>query len=277
METQHKIESSYGLHESDSKGKGLFIGEAQVIQFPETASLADGVALTTIGKTVMVGMAAPDGVELHHRVRGVIVSAATITAVAAGTDPAVDVYRHLPTPPAITGALVSPAAAGNVDNGAHDFAVEYVNAAGDTLPGPVVSITVTNKTVNGQVLLNIPIGPTGTTARKIIASKAGAHVLYVAATVANNTAETYIYNIADSSLSTPAATSNTAGQTILSETIKLSSTTRGLCDQPLYGTVTAAAAAEVYPGCMYSLRSLTGASSGAVTLLNAQLVVEFIK
>ena len=256
METQQKIECSYGLHESDSKGTGLFIGHVQTLPFPETAALADGVALTTIGKTLMVGMAAPDGTELHHRVRGVRVSAATITAVAAGTDPAVDVYRHLPTPPAITGALVSPAAAGNVDNGAHDFAVEFVNAAGDTLPGPVVSITVADKTTNGQILLNIPIGPTGTTARKIIASKAGAHVLYVADTVANNTAETYTYNIADSSLSTGAATANTAGQTILSETIKLSSTTRGLCDQPLYGTVTAAAAAQVYPGSMYSLRAL---------------------
>ena len=277
METQTKTNGSYGLNESDSGGTGLFIGQAVPFHFPETASLADGVALTTIGKTVNVGFAAPDGTELHHRLRGVTVSAATITAVAAGTDPAVDVYRHLPTPPAITGALVSPAAAGNVDNGAHDFAVEFGNAAGDTLPGPVVSITVADKTTNGQVLLNIPIGPTGTTKRKIIASKAGAHVLYVAATVNDNTTETYLYNIADSSLSTPAATANTAGQTVLTGTIKLSSTTRGLCDQPLYGTVTAAAAAEVYPGCMYSLRSLTGASSGAVTLLNATLLVEIVK
>ena len=52
---------------------------------------------------------------------------------------------------------------GRIDAGAHDIAVEFVNAAGDTLPGPVVSVTVANASVNGQILVNLPIGPTGTT------------------------------------------------------------------------------------------------------------------
>lgn len=276
MDTQDRIVKSFGVAQKDSQGKGLFLGEAQLIPFPETAALADGVAATTIGKTLVVGAALPDGVATYHRLRGFTVSVATVTAVAAGTDPTVDLYRHLPTPPAIVGAaLESPAAAGNVDNGAHDFAVEFVNAAGDTTPGPVVSVTVADKTTNGKVRLPIPIGPTGTTARKIIASKAGAHVLYVAATVSDNTTETYLYNTADSSLSVGAATANTAGQTVLSAPVKLSSTTRSLNDQPLYGDVLAAAT-EVWPGCMYSLRCVTGASSGALTLLNAKVLIELV-
>lgn len=276
METQDRSVKSFGVAQKDSQGKGLFLGEAMLVPFPETASLGAGVAATTIGKTLVIGAALPDGVATYHRLRGFTVSVATVTAVTPGTDPSVNLYRHLPTPPAITAALESPAVAGLVDDGAHDFAVEFVNAAGDTTPGPVVSVTVADKATNGKVRLTIPIGPTGTTARKIISSKTGAHVLYVAATVADNTTETYLYNIADSSLSTGAATANTAGQTVLSASVKLSSTTRSLNDQPLYGDVLASAT-ELWPGCMYSLRSVTGAVSGAVTLLNAQVLVEIVK
>lgn len=227
------------------------------------AAIAEAVAATTIQARQAYGT--------KHRIRAVEAFCTTPTAVA-GVAPTVDVFRHLPVPPAPTAALVSPAAAGNVDNGAHDFAVEFVNAAGDTTPGPVVSVTVTDKTTNGKVLIHLPIGPTGTTARKVISSKAGAHVLYVAATVADNTTTTYTYNIADSSLSVGAATANTAGATILSAPISLASG-----DVPYLAVPADVNAPVTCDACIYTVRVVTGATTGAIAGLGVNLISQMVE
>src|SRR3990167_1117639 len=74
-----------------------------------------------------------------------------------------------PAPPAPTAALASPAAAGNVDNGAHRYLVTFVTADGETDAGAVsAAVTVADKTVNGQVSLTaIPVGGTAVTSRKV--------------------------------------------------------------------------------------------------------------
>ena len=256
-----------GDHFTDTGGRGLVTGHLVALPFPAIASLADGVALTTIQSRLHV--------HKIHRVRGAVFAASAVTAVAAGTDPAFDIYKSLPVPATPTAALLDPAAAGNIENGAHDYAVAFVNATGTGMPSVVTSVTVADKTTNGKVYLsNIPIGPSGTTQRKLYRSEAGAHALKLLATINDNTTTTYTDNIADGSLGAAAATADATGATILSATVKGSSTTRGVCDQPLAGTL-AIDQTIIQDPCMYTLRALTGAATGALSNLQAWLLVEF--
>jgi len=114
-------------------------------------------------------------------------------------------------PGAPTVALVAPAAAGNVDNGAHRYLVTFTTAAGETEAGvPSASVTVTDKAVNGQILVSaIPIGGATVTGRKLYRTAAGGSAYLLRATIADNTTTTYIDNLADASLGAgaPAASS----------------------------------------------------------------------
>ena len=238
------------------------------------ASVVAGAAVGTIQAIVPV--------PYYHRIREGCASFNSLTAVSAGTDPAIDIYRHHPVPTAPTVALASPAAAGNIEDGAHMWAVTFVTAAGETTPSPVAALTIADKTVNGKALVTIPIGPTGTTQRKIYRTEAAGTALKLLTTVANNTATTYLDNIADGSLTTGAPTANTAAATILSATKKLSVTAATGADQvfvhqPLDLPLAAGVAETVYPPCSYSLRAVTGASTGALGGVNAVLFAEKVK
>ena len=122
-----------------------------------------------------------------------------------------------PAPSAPTASLASPAAPGNVDNGVHRYLVTYVTADGETQAGIVsASVTVADKTVNGQVALtDIPLGGGSVTARKLYRTVAGGSTYMLLATIANNTATTYTDNIADSALGAGAPTTNTTGDPYL--------------------------------------------------------------
>jgi len=266
IETELKV--SAGDLYFNTGGRGLCTGALVPLEFPPVASLADGVAASSIQTRLYVHKA--------HRVRGAYFACSGYTAVAAGTDPAADIYKSLPVPDALAAALASPVVAGNVDNGAHDYAVAFYSTAGIGMPSSVVSVTVADKTTNGKVeLTNIPIGPAGTTGRKIYRSAAGLHALLLLATIANNTATTYTDNIADGSLGAGAVTADASAATILSSTVKLSSTTRGLADQLISGTLAIDPTIALAP-CMYTLRAVTGASTGALANLQAYLLVEYV-
>lgn len=129
----------------------------------------------------------------------------------------IDDTNQEPAPSAPTAALASPAAPGNVDNGAHRYLVTYVTADGETQAGVVSSVvTVADKTVNGQVSLTaIPLGGTSVTSRKIYRTAAGGSTYLLLATVADNTTTTYTDNIADSALGAGAPTTNTTGDPLL--------------------------------------------------------------
>lgn len=116
-----------------------------------------------------------------------------------------------PAPIAPTAALISPAVAGNVDNGAHRYAITFVTADGETEIGIVSgSVTVSDKTTNGKVsLTGIPLGGSAVTSRKVYRTAAGGSTYLLLDTIANNTATTYTDNIADSSLGAQAPTTNT--------------------------------------------------------------------
>lgn len=114
-------------------------------------------------------------------------------------------------PSAPTVDLASPAAAGNVDNGAHRYAVTFVTADGETSAGDISdAVTVADKTVNGQVAVtNIPIGGARVTQRKLYRTTAGGSTYLLVATINNNTATTYTDNVADASLGAAVPSANT--------------------------------------------------------------------
>lgn len=259
-----------GVVRSGGETLARHVGEVLRVVFPPVASVGAGAALTTIQARLLA--AGP------HRVRGGGGGASDLVAVTAGTDPTIDIHRHLPAPAAPAVALASPAVAGLIEDGAHGWAQTFVSAAGETTPSPVTFLTVADKTTNGKALVGLAIGPTGTTQRKLYRTEAGLKALKLVATIANNTARTYLDNVADASLTTAAPTSNTASASIFTAPIALTESTsdRELNDQPLAGVMADANAPGEWEDCMYSLRAKTGAASGALTNLSGWLEIELL-
>lgn len=127
----------------------------------------------------------------------------------------IDPGNQEPAPIALTAALISPAAAGNVDNGAHRYLATFVTAAGETEAGIVSAVvTVVDKTVNGKVVLTaIPTGGVAVTARKLYRTAADGSTYLLLATIADNTTTVYTDNIADASLGAGAPVTNTTAAT----------------------------------------------------------------
>lgn len=96
---------------------------------------------------------------------------------------------------------------GNVDVGAHYYAITYVTTAREDILGSV-SNTVTVTSVGKKVTLHIPIGYNGTISRKIYRTVAGGTELKLLYEVPNNTDLTYTDDTADSALSTTIGPAN---------------------------------------------------------------------
>jgi len=258
------VEFSFGDRILDGKGYGRGYGHKETLSFPGVASVGAGVALSAIQAILPV--------RCWHRLRRAAVSAGGVTEVSAGTDPSASIYRHLPPPDAAPTLTLG--AAGSVDNGVHLAAIVFYNGAGSSTPGPTASITVTG---TKKITVSLPLGPAGTTGRKVYLTEAGASVLKLAATVANNTDESVEINVADSGLGATAPTDNTAAATVLDSSVILSSATRSLVKQPIEATLAAGVETTIFPPCIYSLRAATGASTGAVTLLGGVVEIEEVE
>jgi hypothetical protein len=123
---------------------------------------------------------------------------------------------QIAAPGAPDAALVDPAAAGNVEDGAHSYKVTFVAGATETQAGTQSApVTVVDKSTNGQVALtNIPTSSDASvTARNIYRTEANADPdvdanYKLLATIGNNTATTFTDNVADGSLTTVAPTTN---------------------------------------------------------------------
>lgn len=129
----------------------------------------------------------------------------------------IDASNQEPSPTAITVAMATPEAAGNVNAGAHRYLATFVTADGETQAGEVsAAVTVDDAAVNGQVSLsNIPIGGALVTARNLYRTEAGGSVFLLLGTIANNTATTYTDNVADADLGAQAPTTNTTSDPLL--------------------------------------------------------------
>lgn len=128
-----------------------------------------------------------------------------------------DVGNYEPAPSAPTVALISPAVAGNVDNGAHRYLVTFITASGETEAGAQsASVTVVDKTVNGKVTVSaIPLGGSSVTSRKLYRTIAGGSAFLYHSTIADNTTTSITDNTADSSLGAGAPATNTTGDPLL--------------------------------------------------------------
>ncbi len=137
-------------------------------------------------------------------------------------------------PTAPTAALISPAAAGNVDNGAHRYLVTFVTADGETDAGAASSVvTVADKAVNGKVSLTaIPTGGANVTARKVYRTIAAGATYLLLTTLADNTTTVYTDNTADSGLGAAAPSVNTTEDAYLTTLIQVARLT---CENTIKG------------------------------------------
>ena len=94
--------------------------------------------------------------------------------------------------------------------GLYQYAVTFVTANGETTPGTQTEITTTSG--NQRVdLSSIPIGPSGTTARRICRSVVGGGQKKLVHEITNNTETTWQDAVPDGSLGADASTLNTSG------------------------------------------------------------------
>lgn len=102
--------------------------------------------------------------------------------------------QETPTAPTVAfGSL------GDVEVGVHSYRATYVSANGETMAGVVASVTIATAAKRVD-LSGIPIGPPGTTSRRLYRTKAGASLYFLLTTIADNTTTIYIDNTADASL-----------------------------------------------------------------------------
>lgn len=107
------------------------------------------------------------------------------------------------------GAATLAAGAAGSPNGAYKGQVTFTNANGETTGGVEATITVTSTHIAWS---NIPIGPTGTTGRKLYrtAAAGASGTEKLVTTIADNTTTTFDDNVADGSLGAAIVVTNTA-------------------------------------------------------------------
>jgi hypothetical protein len=107
------------------------------------------------------------------------------------------------------GAASAAAGAAGSPNGAYRYQVTFVNAAGETTGGAEFTFTASSTHVT---LSSVPLGPSGTTSRKIYrtAAAGASGTEKLVGTIADNTTTTFDDNIADGSLGAAIPTTNTA-------------------------------------------------------------------
>lgn len=118
---------------------------------------------------------------------------------------------HLPSGPAKPSTApvdaLAGAGAGSVDNGDYVYAVSFVSLLGESGVGAESGgVTVVDNSTNGKVALSsIPLGPSGTTARKIYRRTSDPDTLKLLTTISDNVTTTYQDNATQASLSGNAA------------------------------------------------------------------------
>ncbi len=94
--------------------------------------------------------------------------------------------------------------------GLYQYAITFVTANGETTAGTQAEVTTTGGNQRVQVS-NIPVGPSGTTARRIYRTAVGGGQKKLVATIPNNTTTDYLDQVPDANLGTSAPGLNTSG------------------------------------------------------------------
>lgn len=113
----------------------------------------------------------------------------------------------LPTAPTLAAGVAG------APNGVYRAQVTFVNPGGETVGGTEATITVTSTHIAWSA---IPVGPTGTTARKLYRTAAGGTTgtEKLVTTISDNTTLTFDDNVADGALGATVPASNTASNDV---------------------------------------------------------------
>ena len=144
-------------------------------------------------------------------VTGLEVGTAVVFTVAAGVRKEITKIKTISTaepsvgPPTAPVPALAGAGAGNVEDGLHNYLTVWVRPLGDSQPSPLGTVTVVDKTADGQIsVTGIQVGPAGTTARKLYRTKIGAPTAYflvpTGATLSDNVTTVFVDNTADAGL-----------------------------------------------------------------------------
>jgi|GEM_PF-4238489 len=151
------------------------------------------------GHSIRTGQTIEGSFECYLDYERLMALLALVFGIAA--DPVIQAAEGLTAPTSAASAALAGSGVGNVDDGKHYYVVTFYDGTGETEYGPWVALTVADKSVDGQVdLSNIPLGPAGTTGRRIYRSKVGEFEHYRLTEISDNTTTTYTDNIADASL-----------------------------------------------------------------------------
>lgn len=123
--------------------------------------------------------------------------------------PGVDWFGTIPALPTPAAATAVKATGSTLGIGVYKYEITFVNAQGETSAGASVSVTTSSGSTNVN-LSAIPLGPGGTTARKIYRTIVGGSTYKFLHTLANNTATTFSDSTADGSLGSTVPAVNTA-------------------------------------------------------------------
>lgn len=219
-------------------GIGAGVAQLAAVGPGETIVPLQSVALFNTSGTVLIGTqrVTYTGVQVGGGGSlvgpGVAPSAAPTVAAVAGSGLGTGVYKYAYTDVTAAGESL-PSPLGTVDTSArladptnaptlgfsggtaiiggstYSWAYTWITGSGETLPSPLDTVTPGG---SGPYmgLVQIPIGPTGTTGRKIYRTTAGGSQLKLSGTVANNSSTQYNDNVVDGSLGVNAPSSNTA-------------------------------------------------------------------
>jgi hypothetical protein len=119
------------------------------------------------------------------------------------------------------GAMALAEGGAGTPSGAYKYVVTYKTVVGETLASAELAITVTSKKI---ALSNIPLGPEGTTARKVYrtAASGASGTEKLVTEIANNTATTFEDNIADGSLGASLPATDTSSNSQVAEEVRRS-------------------------------------------------------
>jgi len=128
----------------------------------------------------------------------------------APTDLTLQAQLPVPNAPTLTyvsggGRLASSAVGG------YRWAFTFINAKGETVPGPAALTTFTTNVGDSVLLTNIPLGDPGTLARNVYRVKAGGTQLFFVDTINDNITTSFTDTVADTALENAPPVVNTTG------------------------------------------------------------------
>jgi len=204
---------------------GMFLkaglGGQSTATLDTTILAAPAPAITGASLTAVTGLAVGSLIAVNVPLAGLVPAHKEVTKIVT-----INIAEPTIGPP--TAPTATQAAAGNVEVGLHNYLVTFVRPLGDSQRGLIGTVTIAG-VASIVDLTVIPVGPAGTTARKLFRTKVGAPTAYflvpTGATLSDNVTAAVSDNTADvglgAALVEPAVTWDTlsvapvAGATVL--------------------------------------------------------------